>query len=69
MALAAFADAADADADIAGVVDEVLTAPPTTKGHFKDSPLYNVGVEAPECSGRHRLLGGVRHGRALRPAA
>ena len=47
MALAAFADAADADAGIAGVVDEVLTAPPTTKGHFKDSPLYNIGVEAP----------------------
>ena len=47
MALAAFADAGDADADIAGVVDEVLTAPPTVKAHFKDSPLYNIGVEAP----------------------
>jgi hydroxymethyl cephem carbamoyltransferase len=56
MALAAFAESADADVDIAGVVDEVLTAPPTAKGHFKDSPLYNAGVEAPATKAAAALI-------------
>jgi hydroxymethyl cephem carbamoyltransferase len=47
MALAAYGDPDDADPDIIKTVEQLLTpdgyAP---KGTFKDSPLYNAGVEA-----------------------
>jgi hydroxymethyl cephem carbamoyltransferase len=48
MALAAFGNAAHADADITAVVDGLLgdLRLPLTKSDFKDSPLYNIGVQA-----------------------
>jgi hydroxymethyl cephem carbamoyltransferase len=48
MALAAFGDPADADDDVRRTVER-LVAPdgyPTQKGAFKDTPLYNAGVES-----------------------
>jgi hydroxymethyl cephem carbamoyltransferase len=56
MALAAFAEPADADPDIVRAVDEVLTTPPSAKRHFKQSPLYNIGVEAPETKAAAALI-------------
>jgi hydroxymethyl cephem carbamoyltransferase len=49
MALAAFADAGDADEGIAQTVDMLMTARsvwPLPKHRYRDTPLYNVGVEA-----------------------
>jgi hydroxymethyl cephem carbamoyltransferase len=49
MALAAFGDPADADADIIDTVDRFLTPDeylPGPKGEFRDTPLYNAGVES-----------------------
>ena len=48
MALAAFGDAADADDDVTALVDGLLELRrmPFPKRVFKDSPLYNVGVQA-----------------------
>jgi hydroxymethyl cephem carbamoyltransferase len=48
MALAAFAQPADADRDVVAVVDDLLQRPvaETTKRILRDSPLYNIGVES-----------------------
>jgi hydroxymethyl cephem carbamoyltransferase len=49
MALAAFGDAADADAAITDVVDRIITGPPPwplEKAQYKDTPLYNAEVTA-----------------------
>jgi hydroxymethyl cephem carbamoyltransferase len=48
MALAAFGDPADADESVVDAVDRLLDprARRNLKGTFKDSPLYNAGVEA-----------------------
>ena len=49
MALAAFADPEDADPDVVALVDQILkleTLYPVPKGQFRDSPLYNAGVES-----------------------
>ncbi|MGH2978249.1 MAG: carbamoyltransferase C-terminal domain-containing protein [Solirubrobacterales bacterium] len=48
MALAAFAQPDDADRDVVALVDDVLQRPiaRTAKGDLRDSPLYNIGVEA-----------------------
>jgi hydroxymethyl cephem carbamoyltransferase len=49
MALAAFATAADADEDVAATVDRIVEAAtviPAPKAGFRNSPLYNAGVEA-----------------------
>ncbi|GAA4608949.1 hypothetical protein GCM10023195_35600 [Actinoallomurus liliacearum] len=49
MALAAFADAKDADADIEAAVDRILAAPtvnPAPKADFADTVLYNAGVQS-----------------------
>ena len=51
MALAAFADAGDADQAISSTVDRILEAPtvlPAPKDDFHDTPVYNAGVEAEE---------------------
>jgi hydroxymethyl cephem carbamoyltransferase len=51
MALAAFADAGDADEAIAATVESIMEAPtvlPAPKAEFRDSPVYNAGVEAEE---------------------
>jgi hydroxymethyl cephem carbamoyltransferase len=48
MALAAYANSADADGDVARTVEEIL-APDSygrQKGFYGDAPLYNAGVEA-----------------------
>lgn len=53
MALAAYGDAADADADIAAVVDQILKIedfyPTPPKSAFANTPLYNCGVESQAC--------------------
>ena len=48
MALAAYGDPSDADAGVTATVDRLLTPGlyPAPKRTFKDSPLYNAGVEA-----------------------
>jgi hydroxymethyl cephem carbamoyltransferase len=50
MALAAYGDAKEADAEIAATVERILELPNamirTTKKEFKDSPVYNAGVES-----------------------
>ncbi|MFH8802193.1 carbamoyltransferase C-terminal domain-containing protein [Streptomyces sp. NPDC017936] len=49
MALAAFGDADDADADVVAAVDRLLSADtvyPAPKKDFRDSVLYNAGVES-----------------------
>lgn len=51
MALASFANAADADAGIVDTVERIIDAPtfsPVPKPAFRDSPVYNAGVEAVE---------------------
>ena len=51
MALAAFADAGDADEAIAATVDWIMEAPtviPAPKAELRESPIYNAGVEAEE---------------------
>ena len=48
MALASFANAADADAGIIDTVERIIDAPtfsPVPKPAFRDSPVYNAGVE------------------------
>lgn len=50
MALAAYADPDDADAEITGAVDRLLridTVYPAPKKDFRDCVLYNAGVELP----------------------
>jgi hydroxymethyl cephem carbamoyltransferase len=47
MALAAYGDAAEADSDVIATVERLLTpeyGPP--KNNYRDTPIYNVGVEA-----------------------
>ena len=49
MALAAYGDVKNAEADIVAVVDRLLTIPvlnPAPKADFADTVLYNVGVES-----------------------
>jgi hydroxymethyl cephem carbamoyltransferase len=46
MALAAFADAATADPPVVDTVNRILDGPTLLKYDFKDSPIYNAGVEA-----------------------
>jgi hydroxymethyl cephem carbamoyltransferase len=49
MALAAYGDPESADAEIARTVDRILEADtlyPAPKGEFRDSPVYNAGVES-----------------------
>lgn len=50
MALAAFGDPKEADADLHAVVDRILTMPvvnPAPKADFADTVLYNAGVTSP----------------------
>jgi hydroxymethyl cephem carbamoyltransferase len=59
MALAAYGEAADADADIRAGVDRLLaigSANPFDKGAFAGSPLYNSGVESAQCTTAAALL-------------
>jgi hydroxymethyl cephem carbamoyltransferase len=49
MALAAFSDASEAGPAVTEIVDRVLTTPhiwPAAKHEFRDTPIYNAGVEA-----------------------
>jgi hydroxymethyl cephem carbamoyltransferase len=49
MALAAYGDSNDADEEIAATIDQVLAIPSVTVGvkkDFRDSPVYNAGVES-----------------------
>jgi hydroxymethyl cephem carbamoyltransferase len=48
MALAAFADPADADANVIATVDRLLShdSYPAPKGDFRDTSIYNAGVES-----------------------
>jgi hydroxymethyl cephem carbamoyltransferase len=49
MALAAYGDPAEADAEIEAIVERVLTMDevwPAAKWRFEDTPIYNAGVEA-----------------------
>ncbi|MBF9129655.1 3-hydroxymethylcephem carbamoyltransferase [Plantactinospora sp. S1510] len=59
MALAAYADPADADPEIVEVVDQIFkldTLYPVPKAEFRDSPLYNVGVESPAAKAAAALV-------------
>ncbi|QFU92984.1 3'-hydroxymethylcephem-O-carbamoyltransferase [Amycolatopsis sp. YIM 10] len=59
MALAAFGDAADANPDITHVVERILKQDsmyPAPKAEYRDSVLYNAGVESPECKTAAALL-------------
>lgn len=49
MALAAYGDSSDADADVVAAVERVLGTPvvnPAPKADFRDTVLYNAGVES-----------------------
>ncbi len=52
MALAAFGDAADADAGVADTIERILASDsgihwsPSPKHEFRDSPVYNAGIES-----------------------
>jgi hydroxymethyl cephem carbamoyltransferase len=46
MALAAFAKPSDAEPEISDLVERIATGHDLWKAHFRDSPLYNIGVEA-----------------------
>jgi hydroxymethyl cephem carbamoyltransferase len=59
MALAAYGDPRDATAEIRATVDRILaerTLYPAPKGDYRDTPLYNVGVESAECKTAAALL-------------
>ncbi|AXB41655.1 3'-hydroxymethylcephem-O-carbamoyltransferase [Amycolatopsis albispora] len=59
MALAAFGDAADANPDLTNVVERILKQDsmyPAPKAEYRDSVLYNAGVESPECKTAAALL-------------
>lgn len=60
MALAAFATADDADADIGATVDGIVTCEtvynPLPKALFRDSPVYNSGVESAATKAAAALL-------------
>jgi hydroxymethyl cephem carbamoyltransferase len=59
MALAAFADPEDADPDVVATVDQILkleTLYPVPKGQFRDSPLYNAGVQSPVAKAAAALI-------------
>jgi hydroxymethyl cephem carbamoyltransferase len=59
MALAAYGDAADADKDVTGTVDQILATEDmlnTPKLVFRKSTLYNTGVESAECKTAAALL-------------
>ncbi|MBN6037314.1 carbamoyltransferase C-terminal domain-containing protein [Amycolatopsis sp. 195334CR] len=59
MALAAFGNAADANPDITHVVERILKQDsmyPAPKAEYRDSVLYNAGVESPECKTAAALL-------------
>jgi hydroxymethyl cephem carbamoyltransferase len=50
MALASFANPDDADAEITALVDDIMSRPklPVPKSEYRNSPIYNAGVEAQE---------------------
>ena len=56
MALAAYGDPRDAEPEIVDTVDRIATSPsvlhPAPKGEFRDSPVYNAGVESQADEGR-----------------
>lgn len=59
MALAAYADPAEAGAEARTVVDRLLAAPdlfPVPKAEFADSPVYDSGVESELCKSAAALL-------------
>jgi len=59
MALAAFGNAADAKSDITHVVERILKQDsmyPAPKAEYRDSVLYNAGVESDECKTAAALL-------------
>lgn len=59
MALAAFAEADDSNEPIARTVAQILSAEtvyPAPKAAFRDSPVYNAGVEAPATKAAAALL-------------
>ncbi|WP_410643881.1 3'-hydroxymethylcephem-O-carbamoyltransferase [Amycolatopsis sp. lyj-346] len=59
MALAAFGDPAAASADTTGVVERILKQDslyPAPKSEYRDSPLYNAGVESDVCKSAAALL-------------
>ncbi|WP_431045390.1 carbamoyltransferase C-terminal domain-containing protein [Streptomyces sp. P1-3] len=59
MALAAYADPGDADAEITHVVDRILALPttyPAPKDDFRDTVLHDAGVEAPQTKAAAALL-------------
>lgn len=49
MALAAYAEPTDADPRVAETVERILTGERLRKDHFRDSPVFNAGVESDEC--------------------
>ncbi|MEU1671079.1 carbamoyltransferase C-terminal domain-containing protein [Streptomyces roseifaciens] len=59
MALAAYADPGDADRETTEAVDRILALPtvyPPPKHTFRDSPLYDAGVESPRTKAAAALL-------------
>ena len=59
MALAAYGDPKDADADIVATVDRIMALPhlfKAPKDEFRDSPVYNAGVESQACKIAAALL-------------
>lgn len=59
MALAAYGDVRDADAEIRDTVDRILglrRLNPAPKHLFRDSPVYNAGVESQACKTAAKLL-------------
>jgi hydroxymethyl cephem carbamoyltransferase len=59
MALAAYGNPNDADPEIVKVVDDIMAADsvmPPPKQRFRDSPLYNAGVESEACKTAAALL-------------
>jgi hydroxymethyl cephem carbamoyltransferase len=59
MALAAYGDPKDADAEIVATVDRIMALPylfQAPKADFRDTPVYNAGVESPECKVAAALL-------------
>ncbi|WP_058041143.1 carbamoyltransferase C-terminal domain-containing protein [Streptomyces roseifaciens] len=59
MALAAYAEPGDADREIVRAVDRILALPsvyPPPKEAFRDTPLYDAGVESPQTKAAAALL-------------
>jgi hydroxymethyl cephem carbamoyltransferase len=61
MALAAYGNAPEADPAIAETVERILSTPTFTsmsfdKAGFRDSPVYNAGIESDECKNAAALI-------------